>query len=253
MLKPIICFLFSLCFLSINAQFDHRLILVQYKDGVTYLGEKLSEEDQIIKIKLKQRDHIENTIEVDRRTAFRVYDNQNSLVFENGKFHKTKGLFGSFNYGVGIGNSGMGQMNTSINRFMSNKLTIGVGAGFQAISTNPNSIFFTALFAKLYGKGRYFLTHKKKRLYATGTLGYGYGLPDGLGLQGSYAKGGLSASGGIGVSFASTRDTKYFLELVNLFQKGSGLHISTDQFDNNVRTQYDLWFKRIVFKFGFDF
>ncbi len=253
MLKSALIILIStICFYA-NAQFDHNLILVKYKDGVTFLGEKLSEEDNIIEIKLKSRDLLENTIRIDRRTAFRVYDKQNALVFENGKFNKITGLFGTFSYGIGFSNSPDVQVNTSINRFMNNKFALGIGVGIQSVNFNTNGLFFNVNFASLYGSGRYYLTHKRRRLYTAGTVGYGYGFPGGFSNEGSNAQGGLAAALGAGISFASSRDSKYFVEILNYFQKGSGLHISTDQFDNEVRAEYDLWFKRIAVRVGIDF
>ena len=257
MLKPILFFFLLISAVYANAQSNNNLILVKYKDGATYLGQKLSEEDGIIRIKLKNRDKMlvenkQDIIHVDRRGAWRIYDDQNATVFENGKFHTTKGFFMTMQWGIGFGFYPSAQFNLSADYRVNNKITAGLGAGIQANDTSIGGLYLTTRFVGIYGQGRYYLTHKKRRVYATGNLGYGIGLGDPFGLEGSNATGGLKAGAGLGVSFASRRSSKYFLELENYFQKGSGLNISEDNLGNNVLANYDLWFKRIVLKLGVD-
>lgn len=247
-------FLFISSFYA-SAQNDHNLILIKFKDGAVYLGEKLSEEDDIIGIKLKQRGpaQSEEIVHVDRNSAREVYDNQNAAVFENGKINKTKGLYGNLNLGIGLSAFTTVSLSTSINYWLNNKLTVGIGLGSQGNETAIGGFFVNPQFANFYSRGRYYLTHKKKRVFATGRMGYGLGLPDPFSLEGSTARGGLLAGVGLGVSFASRSTNKWVFEIENYFQKASGLSIQEDPLGNDIRANYDLWFKRLIVKVGMDF
>lgn len=249
-MRKCIVLLFTLqCFVSAIAQTNTDWAIATYRNGSIYLGQKVSEKDGLIRLRLPTED----TITVNRYTGATIYDSNNAVVFSDGKYFLTHGFFWSTNFGFSINRGETAHLDLLFGKHVTQKLDIAFGLGSEFNEARAAGFSFDTQVFSLYGYGRYFITSSKPRIFAYGKLGYGFAseeTPDGVPRE---HIGGFNAKYGIGVQFASRNKSKFQLTFGHYFQKVSGQEFFLDFIGNEIETEFDILIQRLVVSFGWDF
>lgn len=249
MRKYILFFCLLQCFVSAIAQTNSDWAIASYKNGSIYLGQKLSERDGLIKLRLPTSD----TITVNRFTGATIYDSNNAVVFSDGKFFLTKGYFWSTNFGFSVNRGETAHLDLLFGQHINPKLDLAIGFGSEFNESRVAGFSFDSQVITLFGYGRYYITSMKPRVFAFAKLGYGFAADESTeGIPREHF-GGINAKYGLGVQFASRNKSKFQLTLGHYFQKTSGQESFLDLIGNEIETEFDILIKRLVVTFGWDF
>lgn len=245
----IILFFVFQCCVSAIAQTDSDWAIATYRNGSIYLGQKLSEKDGLMKLRIPTGD----TISVNRFTGAKIYDSNNAVVFSDGKYFLTDGYFWSTNFGFSINRGETAHLDILFGQRVNPKLDIAIGLGSEFNESSVGGFSFDTQVVTLFGYGRYFITSLKPRLFAFGKLGYGFAAEETQANIPREHVGGINAKYGVGVQFASRNKSKFQITLGHYFQKTSGQEFFLDLIGNEIETEFDILIKRLVVSFGWDF
>lgn len=231
-------------------------MIVKYRDGSIYIGQKISEADDVIKMRIITGD----TINIDQRRPRKIIDSNTALVFPNGKFLTTKGWFWSFGFQFNL----LGVLTTTdqpiasqaellLGKRFNKNLNIAIGMGSEFNEARVSGFNYETQFVSFFGYGRYYLTKTQKRLFGYSRLGYGFpGEPSTEGIPNNH-NGGPQAFYGLGLDFASKRKMRFQLTIGHYIQKADGKGFFLDNLGNEIETDYDIVINRLLFKLGVEF
>jgi len=251
-------FILILLFFATNtwSQISPELVVAKYKNGIMYVGEKIEEKNDIVRLKINTKD----TIRIDKNHLSKYYDSNNAIIFPNGKYFETDGNFWSFSFGfnaLGILGTADQRVSTHLEIMYGHRLdknlNIGVGAGFEFNEALVSGFQFDTQFSSLFVHGRYYITNNPKRLFVFSRLGFGFPAEENEEGISSEHSGGFNSLTGIGMHFASRKKSRFQLILGFYTQKTNGKEFFIDNIGNEVETNYDILIKRLMFKFGWEF
>jgi len=238
------------------SQSDTEWVVATYKTGAKYIGEKLSEKDGFVNLRI----HTGDTITVNKHLAKEYLDADNSIVLSNGKYFKTKGRFWSTNFGFNFSDGGEGNdpretahWDIMYGEQFNDRISVAVGLGGEFNEVILGGFNFDTQFTSLFAQSRYAIINSKTRLFAFGRAGYGFSTDASESASQRDHKGGLTARYGIMWQFASRNNSKFQLSFGHYLQKASGRESFLDVIGNEIDTEYDLVINRLVFSIGFDF
>lgn len=238
---------------SLIAQRDKGYIIAEHNDGSIYIGEKLGEEDDIIQIRIITRD----TIHVDRKVAKRIFDHKNANVFKDGSYYETKGMCTNFSLGFGpaIGGDELlmsTHLQAKVGYRMDHRWTLYAGGGFEFNQIHIAGFTFDTQFQSLFFAAKYYLYGHKNRLYGIGRFGQGFAANnnDEFGAEHS---GGFNVLIGLGLSFPNRAGNSYYFQLGQYFQQAEGSEFFLDPAGNEIQADFDVLFRQLMFKFGWEF
>lgn len=228
--------------------------LAKYRNGSIYLGEKVSESDDIVKLRLFP---IRDTILIDKRTAQEYYDQSNARVYLDGKYYRNTGYFWLLSLGFNLGESEdtddenvSSHLNVMYGYRLMPRLNIGVGLGFEFNQSQVGGFTISTQVAPVYAYGRYYFTKERIRFFGYGRLGYGFAAEDQTDDFASEHTGGINAKYGLGIIFPSRSKSKFVIKLGHYFQKTEGQESFLDPIGNEISTTYDLLIQRFVISFA---
>ena len=231
---------------------EDELSLAILHDSSKYIGKKISETDGKVKMQITTGD----TITVHRIQAQKFYDENNGIVFSNGKFFKTTGYFFDFTFGFNanlFGGSSSVHTEYLFGRRITRQLDLAIGFGTEFNQVNIGGFDFDTQFATLFVQGKYFVFNTKPRPFVTGRIGYGGSAEaeqDDIAMDNS---GGVNFQYGIGVQFAGRKRSRFHLSLVHYIQPASGTEFFLDTIGNEIETSFDLRIQRLILKLGWQF
>jgi|GEM_PF-964243 len=160
---------------------------------------------------------------------------------------------------IGFGNNaGHTKIEISINKRLTEKLSVGIGIGNQYDETsfeligNSRRVFLEHRTTPVFAQGKYFLNLKKKRFYVNSKMGYAIGRSNWWSRNEAYN--GFTFQYGIGFNKATKRGVRTFIQLSQTHSYSVGQ--SSGRFnwwDVNPEIQdfdYKLWINRITFTYG---
>lgn len=239
------------------SQSESEWLIASYKTGAKYIGEKLSEKDGFVSMRI----HTGDTITVNKLLTNEYLDADNSLVFPNGKYFETKGSFWSTNIGFNFSDDGGDgdapretiHFDIMYGQQINEKISVAGGLGSEFNQARVAGFNFDTQFTSLFAFGRYTLINRKTRLFAFGKAGFGFSTDAAESTTQREHKGGLTGKYGLIWQFASRNSSKFQLSFGHYFQKASGRESFLDLIGNEVNTEYDILINRLVFSFGWDF
>lgn len=256
MLNKLILFI-ALLFLFNKSycQTEPNRVLAKYKNGLTYVGELISENGDISAIRINTMD----TIHIDRTQLSRYYNSESALIFDNGKYIQTKGGFWDLSFGfnaLGVLDSVDQRVSTHLEvlygRRLSDDLNIGVGLGFEFNEARVAGFQFDTQFTSLFAYGRYYLNRSSKRWFVFSRLGFGFPDEEAENTIVEHSSG-FNTLNGIGLHFASRKRSTFHIALGFYTQKTDGREFFLDNIGNEIQTDFDILIKRLMFKFGWEF
>lgn len=244
--------LLGFCVSTVNAQ--QHLIIAKMKDGSTYIGQKISEVDSIITIKIT----VGETISFSRFAAREVLDHDNAITLPQGKFHRLTGRFFSYQFGINPilfeeQNRISTHMEFSYLWRLTPRLNIGPAIGFEFNEAVVGGFTFNTTFSSLGVVSRYYLTNSKRRLYSFGRIAYGFpeeSEEDNIAAEHTR---GANLVAGIGIQFPVKRKSSFHINLGQYIQKTEGTEFFLDNLGNEIKTDFDILIKRLILKFSWDF
>ena len=223
--------------------------IVQYNDGSVFVGKIIYEAALDMKMVLTTND----TITLNKVYIKRIRRTDKNISLYNGaKFHYTKGVFYTLQFGGSFSDSGdtdTGQAEAIVGYRFNKKLAAGIGFGSSYNSTFSFGTWLDANAIPVFAYGRYYPFDKKVRPFIAGKIGWAF--PDQNAFGGDH-QGGLLFQPEIGVNFASRRRMRFLLTLGQQLQNIRGESLGFDPFGNRIESKYNLWFNRTVLKIGFE-
>ncbi|MEN0047049.1 MAG: hypothetical protein AAF806_08335 [Bacteroidota bacterium] len=225
--------------------------MVFYKDGSIFIGEIVRETSQEITLVISTLD----TISINKNFIRRIRKTpQNIIVHNNSKFHYTKGFFAAIDVGFGLAENYTSQIDLTVGLRLNEKYSLGLGMGFHEYDSflgNSWQSWIRNSFMPVYAYGRYYPWKKRWRPFADLKLGYGVPLQTWWGNENR--KGGPLFQPGIGVHFSSRKNFRLKISLSQAIQRATGTSFGWDNFNNEVRYDYRLWYNRTMLKVGWEF
>ena len=236
---------FLLIGLQLHAQMRDKTIF-HYKDGSVFIGTVLKENSQSAQVRITTSD----TINISKPLIKKLY--RNLLFFPNGKYHFTKGIFGSVSHAFG-GNSRNGsyQMQVLLGYHHNESLDYGIGIGYNANTTriigiwsNPH-FFHTFLYARYYP-----WADKKVRPFVSMSLGAGFAIPT---WRGNDFSDGLYMQPAIGLKFPTKKPGSCTLSIGQMLQRTTGSLSETDFLGNTSSSAFKMFLNRTMLTFTTEF
>ena len=225
--------------------------IVYYRDGSVFIGEIIVDYSPSMRMALVTGD----TITLKGALIKRRVDGNDILIYPKGKYHFTSGTYATFGFGFSISDHISSLVNFEIEKMINEKLDVGISFGFQyhrrplETVNNTFGIWVDSHTIPVLGQARYYLTNTKTRLYGVGKLGYGFATSGGFNNV-ENLKGGMNFYTGMGLTYATKWNGKFFFEMAQNNQKASGTIFETDFNLLPVELDYDLWFNRVVISYG---
>ena len=241
---------------SVFSQERLEMAVAKYKNGVFYVGEKVAEKGDTILLKLNTQD----IVTIDRSQLSKYYDSKSALIFSNGKYFETQDGFWNLSFGfnpIGGFDSLDQRVSTHIEFFYGRRinkdLNFGAGISFEFNEAKVAGFQFDTQFTSLFAYGRYYLNKSSKRLFVFSRIGIGFpGDENQEDITGEY-NGGLNTLNGLGLHWASRRNSRFQISLGYYTQKTNGREFFLDPIGNEIEANYDILIKRLIFKFGWEF
>lgn len=253
-----IILILTLCIICSKSQcqINKNLIFAKYKNGLSYVGEKISEKGNITSIRINTMD----TIHINRYQVSKFYDSNTALIYPNGKHVQTKGGFWDLSFGFNAlgGFDSLDQrvsthLEVIYGKRINENINIGIGAGFEFNEAQVAGFQFDTQFTSLFAYGRYYLNKSSKRLFVFSRIGAGFPAEEneeGITVEHS---GGFNTQTGLGIHFASRKRSTFLISLGFYTQKTNGTEFFLDNIGNEIQTEFDILIKRLMFKFGWEF
>lgn len=252
-----IFFILSLCLLS-NAfcygqlrksKKESTRAIVQYEDGSVFIGQIIQEGSLSMKMVLSTKD----TISINKIYIKRIRRTDKNISLYNGaKFHYTKGIFYSLQFGGNVGDNvenETSQVDLIVGYRFNKKFAAGIGFGNSYNYTFSFGTDIDANATPVFAYGRYYPIDKKIRPFIAGKIGWAF--PSQEIIRGDH-NGGFLIQPEIGVNFSSRRRIRFLISLGQQIQNISGELLDFDPFGNRIESKYDLWFNRTVLKVGIE-
>jgi len=233
-----------------NSKKEKTRAIVQYNDRSVFIGQIVQESALSMKMVLSTRDTITlNKVHIKR---IRRTD-KNISLYNDAKFHYTKGMFYSFQFGGNIGNTEnhqTSQVDFIVGYRFNKKFAAGLGFGTSYNYSFSFGLDIDATSAPVFAYGRYYPFDKKVRPFVAGRIGWSF--PDQEAFRGDH-NGGFLVQPEIGVNFSSRRRVRFLVSIAQQVQNISGERLDFDPFGNRVASKYNLWFNRTLLKLGIEF
>lgn len=228
---------------------DEPFSILYLKDGSVYIGEIQDKNANPINLRLSTG----NNIEIDRFFIRKYLFADDVLLYDNGKYHVTRGPFFNFSFGINAALSDekvSNHMSFMYGYNFNKKFAVAAGLAFEFNEAILGGFFIDTQFLPIFAYGRYYLSDNRRRPFVYSRIGYGMadnnnGFTD--------HGGGFQFQSGFGFHFASKKRTHFLLKLGYHLQNTQGSESFIDQFGNEIRTDYDLLIKRWILTFSWDF
>lgn len=235
---------------SIIAQHNRTSSIVYLQDGSVYVGQIIQEDIFEVVMKTQALD----TITINKAFVSKTVRAKEIIHVQDGKYHKTEGLFGAIEMAFSYGNeSHYTQLAAIFGNRMTRRFLLGGGIGLTQASINGNNIgglWFDHDFVQVFAYSRYYINDKKLRLFGEMKLGWGFSMDNNWG--GNTSQGGFYANPGIGIEFANRKKLKWSIKLSQNLQQVSSQENWGDQF-NPVRINLDHIYNRTSLSVGIQF
>lgn len=243
------------CVGQISAQRNNKdeRAIVYMADGSKFIGtiNKKSKTAIILEI------YNGNVIEIDLDDTDAVLSKPNYLVYAEGKYHDTKGIF--FGRNIGLSIVELDEENAIFSfhgeayagwRF-NKKWSLAGGLGIEVNQNQIGGINFTTEFVSPFVMGKYYINDHRYRVYSYARAGYGFSL-----FNTNFGTGhtdGEQFQIGAGLALPSSTRFKLNVSAGYHFQRTTGTDIFIDDFGNEVMAEFDLNINRLMVKFGIEF
>ncbi len=219
--------------------------IVYLTDGSVLIGE-IVQSTSPYRIRILTGD----TLTVEPMITKKLYLPQDITLFGKSKFHYIRGL----QFGMYTGFSGNhGRFDISTQYLFNKNWAVGFGLGFHNnsfnFSTANSNHFGNVRSVPVYLYGTYYLTNTFYRPYIKCKIGYS---SNNTTFDVNSVEDGLMLEGGLGVSFTSKTQSKFFLELSQYTSHAKGTMRNNNP-NGLGDIGFDLWFNRVVFTFGYTF
>lgn len=244
------------CFLYSSVAQSEDTVVAKYKDGTFYSGLKIDQKSDTVYCQINTGD----TISFDINNLKKYYSSQNARIFPSGKYVQTKGYFMSLSLGFNLisGFSEEDQRTSShleliLGYRINPRFNLGAGVGFEFNEIEIAGFRIDTQVSSIYGYGRYYFLDIPERPFLFARLGFSGAAEEQADTITNEQKGGPQGMIGIGLHFASRRNSKFQMSLGFYTQEVSGREFFLDNIGNEIQVDYDVMIKRLIFKFGWEF
>ena len=246
--KSYLSILFFFCGISFGLSQisdESTKLLVSYEDGSYYIGELVSETRLDLKMVLATRD----TITLDKAwITSMLRTDRNIQLYDNGKYHYSRGILYGFHFGGGGDEGGTSTIEIIAAYRPNQNWALGLGFGSSVNSTFQFGTSIDASAIPFFAYGRFYPLNKlKSRPFISTKIGWAF--PDQNNFEGDH-EGGFLFHPEIGFNFASRKRVRWLISIGQQIQNIRGEGTNFDPFGNSIRTNFNVWFNRTVFKFG---
>jgi hypothetical protein len=219
-----------------------KLILT---DGTVLLG-KIIHTTSPYQIVILTKD----TLTVEPMLTDKVYLPTDITLFGKSKFHYNRGLQFGFNTGFSVNHR---RFDMELRYMFNKKWAVGLGLGFHnnsfSFSTANSNHNGDVRSIPVYVTGNYFLSNTYFKPYLKAKIGYSNNFTT---FDVNSVSDGIILEGGLGVSFTSKTQSKFYLELSQYTTNAKGTMRNNNP-NGLGDIGFDLWFNRVVFTFGYTF
>jgi len=222
--------------------------IVHYNDGSIFVGRIIREGTLDMDLLLTTND----TIHLDKIFIHRIKrGDENISLYGGTKFHYTKGMFYSLNFGGNLTEfvDQTSQLDFIAGYRFNKKLAAGLGLGVSYNSTDAFGTFIDTNSIPVFAYGRYYPIDKRIKPFVAGKIGWAF--PDRNAFNGDH-EGGALFQPEIGVNFASRKRIRFLVSIGQQLQNIRGDNLDFDGFGNPINSKFNLWFNRTVLKFGIE-
>ena len=230
------------------SDFEPNRVIVQYEDGSVFVGQLIHEGILDMQLRILTDD----TITINKVNIKRIKRGDEDIaLFDDAKFHYTKGVF----YSLQLGGNSEGfdnetrQLDLTVGYRFNKKWAAGVGVGTNENKSFDFNTFIDATSTPLFAYGRFYPFDTKVRPFIAGRIGWSFGNEDSFGED---HQGGALIQPEIGINFASRRKLRFMLIFSQQFQHIKGEVFTIDQFNNLIRSRFNIWFNRSLIKLGLE-
>lgn len=220
--------------------------LLKTKGGDRYVGRLIDSSPDITRLVTPSGD----TTTIRTHMIKRLLHPEEVLVFRDARYHYKRGhlLNASMSF-----SDGFFALDVSYNERFFNRLELGVGTGLHinqfsfATTTDWHDVSVHSM--PIYGQAKYIFKQGRKQLYAKARVGYA----NNYNTWNVYnVKDGITMDGGVGISFATKRHYKYFVELSQYYSRASGF--AKNRSPNAISDiDFDIKFYNFIFTMGMEF
>ena len=219
--------------------------LIWLTDGTKIVGEITELTAEFRKVKIITGD----ILTVKPEMIKRIYLSEEISIFKNSKYQYVSGY--SMRASTSM-SEGFGGGDLTFSKKFKEKIEIGFGLGIHS-----NTFYFTTPGAfhrvnvhsvPFFAQGRYIFNDGLRNFYAKARIGYANNYSN---WETKWVKDGLMFEGAIGVTFATTKRKKYFVELGQYTSSAEGMAINRDA---NALSDigFDVWFNSFNITFGIE-
>ena len=227
---------------------ENAQAIVQYNDGSVFIGRIVEEGPLTLKLVVSTND----TLNLNKAYIKRLKrSDKNISLYSGAKYHYTKGVFYSLNFGgkISDGDDETIQIDLTVGYRFNKKLSAGVGFGASFNSVNFASTWIEAESLPVFAYARFYPLEKKVRPFVAGRLGWSFPNTEAFG---GFHEGGILIQPEVGINFASRKKIRFLITLSQQLQNIKGSNGFPDNFGNPVTTDYNFWFNRTILKFGIE-
>lgn len=183
----------------------------------------------------------------------------NPILVVDSPYHDNHGFHYGFAMAIGLDDFSVDttkhltavHLDTYLGWRFNRKLSLTSGLGFEFNESRIASFRFDTQFLSLYVSGRYNLLNTRYMPYVYGRVGYGFGPPQEEAIVDH--ENGQNYQAGLGLTFPSRQNYRYFLAFVWHHQVAKGAESFIDPLGNEINTKYDILINRLLIKFGMEF
>ena len=256
MTKILGTFLFSLFSICGYGQLSQPHMRIWFEDQSVFFGEVIEMDEAYASLRIITGD----TVRFSLHQAKEIVFPDDAIFFKNGTFFPVKGRF--WNFGIGFNPISIqgsedvpvaSHISFSYGWHLNKKVDLSLGFGFEFNEAQVGGFEFDTQFAPVFIDARYFLTDNRRRLFLSGRLAYGFPGEEEMEDQVREHEGGIHASYGLGMTFASGNENRFSIQVSHYMQATNGTEFFLDGFGNEIKTEYDILINRLILRLGWDF
>lgn len=173
-------------------------------------------------------------------------------LFGSGKYNYKENIF--YNFEFAFGGSHVSTSTVFSKRFK-NSLELGLGLGYHYNTfdfPSANGFGFIGVNSiTMFANGKYYLLkNSANQPYFKAAVGFS---DNQLSWEVTEINDGIMMQAGMGIAFASKKNTKWYLELTQYSLSAKGKSINANNFAANNSIDFDVWFNHIIFNVGLFF
>lgn len=189
--------------------------IIEYEDGSVFKGKLISTEGDQLLFELY---NLEDSILLNNELIVNTIDNENSYLYPLGRYHKKYGYATSVNYYLSLNNFNKTHQFQILRYKLYPKKGLGAGVAFNA--SMIEDIYWSDIpkFGEIFLYGKRYINDRFCRLFLDSKIGVAVAIN---GREYITYSSGLIFQPGIGIQFASARNSKFSIHITKTYHSSS--------------------------------